>query len=444
MAVSAHPRALQINPSDKRRRVFLQGYDVVILIFQGEDLQYSDGSPYNNDMKILYLQTFPLWGSGSGTYARYLASTIGRHFKVAMVAPDKRPVPNVTLFPLAMPFPVAFTGHPEWPNCKLYTEIGNLDLVRLYQDFLGSVTTAVETFAPNLIHVHHAFPLSWVARVIKNVYQIPYIITIHGSELPTAQKDKRYLALTGDALRRARRIVPNSFWTKEWMYKIYGDEYRAQVRVIPGGVDLQKFNPGLSTSDIDSKYNLKGKKVVLFAGKLTEYKGVRYLIQAARKIPAEVVILGEGPERKNLEKRVQEYKLANVHFVGHLGTSNELNKFYNRADVFVAPSVWDEPLGLVILEAMASKTPVVVTRKGGIPLAVKDGVNGYFVRPRNATEIGEKVNLLLTNEEKRIKMGENARKIVEERFSWEAIAHRFILMYMRFAYFPKNKTNHKK
>ena len=92
---------------------------------------------------------------------------------------------------------------------------------------------------------------------------------------------------------------------------------------------------------------------------------------------------------------------------------------------------------------MASKTPVVVTTKGGIPLAVKDGVNGYFVRPRNSTEIVEKVNLLLGNEEKRARMAENARRIAEEKFSWETIAHRFIIMYMRFAYFPKNK-NHKK
>lgn len=394
-------------------------------------------------MRILYLQTFPLWGSGSGTYARYLACEVGKHYKVAMVAPDNRIVPNVALYPLKMPFPVAFTGHPEWPNCKLYTDISNLELISLYEDFLQSITSAVEEFKPNIIHVHHAFPLSWAARVIKSTYQIPYIITVHGSELPTASKDKRYTGLTVDVLRKARRVVPNSFWTKEWMYQIFGSEYHRQVRVVPGGVDLKRFNPDLTTSDLDSKYKLKGKKVVLFAGKLTTYKGVRYLIQAAKKISAEVVILGEGPERENLQKRAMGYGLTNVLFIGHLGTSNELQKFYKRADVFVAPSVWDEPLGLVILEAMASKTPVVVTKKGGIPLAVKDGVNGYFVRSRNATDIAEKVNMLLSDEEKRAKMAENARKIVEEKFSWETIASRFMRMYELSAYFPKNKNNHK-
>ena len=394
-------------------------------------------------MRILYLQTFPLWGCGSGTYAHYLASEVGKHYKVAMVAPDIRPIPNVKFYPLKLSFPVAFTGHPEWPNCKLYTEISNREIVNIYEEMLNSVTDAVEDFQPNIIHVHHAFPLSWVARVIKNTYQIPYIISIHGSELPTVQKDRRYLALSSDALRRARRIVPNSFWTKEWLFKIFGDEFRSQVRVIPGGVDIKKFSPDLTTADLDKKYDLKGQKIVMFAGKLTPYKGVKYLIQAARKIPATVLILGEGAERASLEKRVADYGLKNVRFIGHLGTSNALNKFYKRASIFVAPSVWDEPLGLVILEAMACKTPVVVTRKGGIPLAVKEGVNGYFVRPRNATEIAEKVNLLLNNEEKRRKMGENARRIAVEKFSWETIAHRFILMYEKFAYFPKNKNNNK-
>ncbi len=389
------------------------------------------------------MQTFPLWGCGSGTYARYLASEVGRHYKVAMVVPDTRPIPNVKLYPLKLSQPIAFTGHPEWSNCKLYTQIANREIVNIYEEMLESVTDAVEDFQPNIIHVHHAFPLSWVARMIKNTYQIPYIISIHGSELPTVQKDKRYLALTSDALRRARRIVPNSFWTKEWLFKIFGDEFRSQVRVIPGGVDIKKFSPNLTTSDIDKKYDLKGQKIVMFAGKLTPYKGVKYLIQAARKIPATILILGEGAERVSLEKRVKDYGLKNVRFIGHLGTSNELNKFYKKADIFVAPSVWDEPLGLVILEAMACKTPVVVTRKGGIPLAVKEGVNGYFVRPRNATEIAEKVNLLLNNEEKRQKMGENARRIAVEKFSWEMIAHRFILMYEKFAYYPKAKNHNK-
>ncbi|MFN4212707.1 MAG: glycosyltransferase family 4 protein [Microgenomates group bacterium] len=388
-----------------------------------------------NKLRILYLQTFPLYGSGSGTYARYLAKEIAKHHSVAMVCPDKRPVERVKIYPVRMPFYVAFTGHPEWKNCRLYKDLTPKEMLVIYKTFLNHAVEAVEDFKPNIIHVHHAFPFSWAARFIKSTYLIPYVISIHGSELPTTQKNKRYIALTLDALRRARRIIPNSYYTKEWMLKIFGDEYRKQVRVIPGGVDVNKFKK-VASQDIDKMFNLAGKKVVVFAGKLTVYKGVKYLIKAAKKIPAEIMILGDGPEKSNLIKLTKDLNLKNVRFLGHLNNDTQtLIKFYSRADVFVAPSIWDEPLGLVILEAMACETPVVVTRKGGIPLAVKDGQNGLFIKPRNANDIAQKVNFLLENEEKRLKMAKKAREIAVAKFSWETIGHRFENIYQKFAYF---------
>ena len=194
----------------------------------------------------------------------------------------------------------------------------------------------------------------------------------------------------------------------------------------------------MDTKDIERKYNFSGKRLILFSGKLTKYKGVRYLIQAAKKIDAVIGITGDGPERGNLEQLSKDLKLPNVRFFGYVG-SHELKELYYKADVCVVPSVWDEPLGLVVLEAMATKTPVVVTRKGGIPLMVKDGVNGFFVRPRNAREIAEKVNLLLSNEDLRKKMGERARQTVVERFTWAKIADRFENMYTEFR--KKGKTS---
>jgi glycosyltransferase involved in cell wall biosynthesis len=225
------------------------------------------------------------------------------------------------------------------------------------------------------------------------------------------------------------------------MNRVLKDGFGDQIRVIPGGVDIEEFKK-INTDDIDKKFDLKGKKVVVFAGKLTPYKGVKYLIYAAKKIKGEIIILGDGSERKNLEEIVAKEQIKNVRFLGHLGNdTNFLVKFYSRADVFVAPSVWDEPLGLVILEAMACETPVVVTRKGGIPLALKDGKNGLFIRPRNANDIAEKVNYLLDNDEKRFKMGQKAREIAVEKFSWKIIAQRFIDKYERFATYPKVDSN---
>jgi hypothetical protein len=216
--------------------------------------------------------------------------------------------------------------------------------------------------------------------------------------------------------------------TKKWLLKVYGRKGIAnKMRIIPGGVDLDTFNRNSPIKIIDKKYHLEDKKVVIFSGKLTAKKGVQYLIKAAPKIKGEVFIIGDGEERKNLEKLSKELRTKNVHFLGYFGpeAKKEFQEFYRRADVLVFPSVWDEPLGLVALEAMASSTPVVASRKGGIPLAVKNGVNGFLVRARSAKAIAKKVNLLLKNEGLRQKMGEEARKIVEEKFNWTTIAMRF-------------------
>ena len=374
---------------------------------------------------------FPLYGSGSGTYARELAQEVAKTNKVAIVVPDKRKIKNVKNYYVDLPAKISFTGHPEWPDSKLYTKVSGQELSANYLAYFKSVVSAVNEFNPDIIHAHHLMPLPWIARFIKIAYGLNFIVTVHGSELPTLENDKRYPYLTTEALLKAKRIVPNSFWTKEWMQKVLGNQFQNQIRVIPGGVDLSAFPEEMETSDVNRKYNLEGKKLILFSGKLTKYKGVKYLIQAAKNIDAVIGIAGDGPERKNLENLVRELRLSNVRFFGFID-NHKLIKLYYRADICVVPSVWDEPLGLVVLEAMATKTPVVVTRKGGIPLAVKDGVNGLFIRPRNPKEISEKVNLLLKDESLRTKIGQRARKTIIERFTWEKVAHRYERIYNEF------------
>lgn len=382
-------------------------------------------------MKILYLQAFPLYGSGSGTYARELAREVGKKHQVAIVCPDERKEKGIKIYEVKLPVRISFTGHPQWPDSKLYTKVSGKELSANYLAYFRTIVHAINDFDPDIIHVHHLMPIAWIARFVKIAYGLNFIVTAHGSELPTLENDKRYPYLTAEAMSKAKRIVANSFWTKEWMQNVLGSKFSGQTRVVPGGVDVNLFPPEMETRDIDRKYKLEGKNFILFSGKLTKYKGVRYLIQAAKSIDGIIGIAGDGPERKNLEAQVKEQNLKNVMFFGFID-DYELVKLYYRADVCVVPSVWDEPLGLVVLEAMATKTPVVVTRKGGIPLAVKDGVNGFFIRPRNSKEIVDKVSLLLKNESLRKKIGERARQTILERFTWEKIAHRYERMYSEF------------
>lgn len=388
--------------------------------------------PKKKRMRVLYLQTFPLYGSGSGTYARYLAREMQAFADTLILCPDNRNLRTIHIKKLKTPLKVAFTGHPEWKRVKLFRDLENDEHFKIYKSFLEQTYDAVQEFKPDLIHVHHAFPFSWAARYIYGTHGIPYIVTIHGSELPTAEDDKRYYYLTLDALRQSKRLIPNSYYTRDWTVDVFGDEFKSKMTMIPGGVDTKKFKK-TKTDDIDKEYNLKGKKVVLFTGKLTKYKGVEYLVRAAKHIHGEVLIAGDGSEMPKLKQIAKDQSIKNVHFLGHLGSKvSKLIGLYSRADVLVAPSIWDEPLGLVILEAMACETPVVVTKKGGIPLAVKSGRNGLFVRAKSVKDIEEKVNRLLDDDQLRGKMSKEARHYAVNKFSWSSIAERFFDVYERF------------
>ncbi|MFH1401976.1 MAG: glycosyltransferase family 4 protein [Parcubacteria group bacterium] len=391
--------------------------------------------------RILFLQAFPLWGCGSGTYVRELSSEINKtkNTRSAIVCPEgKEKIAGLKIYPLDLPFPVAFTGHPEWPVCRLYKDLSPKEISEVFKFFLTSTMRAVEDFKPDIIHVQHISVLLWVANFIKSLYGTNFIVTAHGTCVFTASQNKLYVRLCQDALRRSKKIVPVSGDTKNWLLKIFGEEFSKKTRVIPGGMQLDQFPPEKEIKIINKKYTLKNKNVVLFAGKLNQEKGVYYLIKAAKDIRGEIYFIGDGPEKKNLEDLIAKSNLTNVHLLGYMGNDKkeELKEFYYRADVFVAPSIWDEPLGLVILEAMAAKTPVIATRKGGIPLVVKDNYNGFLIRPRNSQEIAEKCNLLLENHELRKKIGEAARKTVEKKFTWEGIANKYIRIYKR-AFTPK-------
>ncbi len=386
------------------------------------------------EKRIMMLLSFPLWGSGSGTYTRELAFELSKNKsnKIAVVCPEeKEKMGAVKIYPLELPFPVAFTGHPHWPVCKIYKDLPSNEICQVFHYFLRSVMKAVEDFKPDLIHVQHISLLCWVANFIKAIHDINFVVTAHGTGVMTASQNRSYVRLSRDALRRANKIIAVSGDTRNWLLNVFGKEFSHKTRIIPGGIYFENLPPEKKIKIINDKYDLHGKRVILFSGKLTHQKGVIYLIKAAKDIKGDIYILGDGPEKKSLEDYVYNNKLTNVHFLGYMGDDKkeELEEFYYRADVFVAPSVWDEPLGLVILEAMVAKTAVIATRKGGIPLAVKDGLNGILIRPRNSKQISEACNKLLENDALRQKMGEIARHTVEERFTWRKIALKYGRIY---------------
>ena len=372
-------------------------------------------------MKILFLHRAPLWGSGSGTYVRKISEELAKEDKVAIVCPDNRLLPKVKIFYVRTPFPGVFHNHPDYPKAKKYAEMTGAEITKYLIPYLETAVRAVDEFKPDIIHVQHASFLVCVADYIKALFNIPFVVTIHGPDLNTALEDKRIRNLTKHSLVRASKIFPNSFDTKNRFYSIFGKVFRRKTKTIFPGVDINIYSKPTNVKSLEKKYNLSGKRLVIYVGRLDKEKGIEYLVKAAKNIPAEIFILGGGDYKKELEKMIKELKLKNVHFSGYFGREyvKELREFYQRADVVVVPSTVKEAFGLVILEAMAARTPVVASNIGGIPNIVKDGRTGFLVRPRSANEIAEKVNKILGNEKLRQAMRERCFKLIEEKFTWE-------------------------
>lgn len=389
-------------------------------------------------MRILFLYPFPLWGNGSGAFLRELTSQlVKRGHEIAIVAPDKRKLPGIKHFVVNPPQNGVFVGHPEWPKAKRYDDMNGQELGEIYVSYLKTSIEAVYKFNPEINHVFHTAFLPGIARTLKVLFGIKFIITTHGSDLEYLEKDRRFIGLINDANRVARYITAVSEFTKQKYLEMFGENLAHKTKVIMGGVSLANFKKDREKIDqINKKYDLKNKKVILFTGRLTKNKGVEYLINAASDIKGTVLIVGGGYDRKRLGGIIKEKKLKNVIMAGYIKAdqSEFFHTFYERADVYVSPSVWEEPLGLTILEAMAAGTPVIATKRGGIVSVIKDGENGFFVNPRNSKQIAETVNMLLLNDKLRQKVSKNAAKTIADNFTWEKIAAQFEEIYLKFTY----------
>lgn len=261
------------------------------------------------------------------------------------------------------------------------------------------------------IIISHILPAGYAALLAQK----PYTVILHGLDIILASKNrwKRYLAKK--ILDRAGRIVVNSRATGELLRKSLGDLYNYDI-------EYPLIAP-LPPPEKDLKTEFAGKKIILSLGRLIKRKGQEKIIRLLPKILQEVpdavyIIAGGGPERRNYELLIANYKLQNHVFLIGKVKEKELSDFYAACDIFVMPSLpsrddW-EGFGIVCLEAAYFEKPVVVTNAGGLPEAVEDGKTGYVAN--NDEELYEKIIMLLKDEELAKRMGEAGKERVKNKF----------------------------
>jgi glycosyltransferase involved in cell wall biosynthesis len=206
-------------------------------------------------------------------------------------------------------------------------------------------------------------------------------------------------------------ILTPSSSAKESLIK--GGLNKQKVIQIPYGVDLSLFRP-------EQMYKRSGRFTVLYVGAITARKGLKYLLEAftgSKLHDAELILIGGMAGGKELLKRY-EGNYTYLPFLHH----EELVRFYQQADLFVFPSLLDS-FGMVVIEAMACGTPVVVSENTGVKDAVRDGIDGYVVPIRDVQALKQRIGYLYEHREKIEEMGRNARKQAE-KYSWERYRER--------------------
>ena len=232
--------------------------------------------------------------------------------------------------------------------------------------------------------------------------------------------------LMRQVVRRFDRLISISDYVKQRLQN-FTSLSSSRIVTVYDGVDTSVFDPKLDGTDLKRRIGLEGSPMILYVGRLAWNKGLPDLISCLRDViksvpKAKLVLCGRGKMEQALKEQVASLGLGGVvRFVG-LVPDRDLPFYYAASDLFVLPSSL-EPFGLVLLEAMSMRKPVIATRVGGIPEVIRDGENGLLVPSHDAKSLSNAVIRLLTDESLRSVLARNGRATVESRFTLDNMAY---------------------
>ncbi len=292
---------------------------------------------------------------------------------------------------------------------------------------------------PDVVHIHFLEQFSSLALVPRLAGARLTVFTDHFRQpqslsLPT-RTSLRLWNLFVPGLAHLR-LIAISEHIRRTLTECYGVS-TATITTVLNGVNLSRFSgePDNLRRQVRNEVGLSpDSQIIMAVAALIPQKGIDDFLRAARQIlgrrpGATFVVVGDGPEDAAL--RAQAGQLGISAKVLFTGLRNDVHRLMQAADVIVVPSVWQEPAGLVVLEAMASARPVVATCVGGIPEYLQDGSTGVLVEARAPQQIAEAVLRLLDSPETAAAMGAAGQKRVQQLFTLERWAEETVQVYDR-------------
>lgn len=385
-------------------------------------------------MKILQIcQSYPPMISGAALTVARLAEGMARegHDVMVIAASDRREGYGV-----------------ENGRLRIERLPSRYNPARVGQRFLlwpqRQIAHLVESFRPDVIHLHEPLTLALCGLQAARRQNIPALLTLH--QLPWFVSKYRLTPWVnpiniewllwqygGWLLRRcAATIVPS-----RKVAAVVRQQTGCCAHVVPYGADLHPFQAGkLADAEAMRLRNQLGlaanKPIILHVGRLDADKDAHYVIEAAAqvmaRVEAELLVVGDGRQRAALEAQCMALGIADrSHFTGFVCPETDLPLIYRLADLFVTASEI-ETFGIVLLEAMASACPIVAVRATCVPELVQDSVNGFLVGPKDVAGLAEKMIWLLQHPPAAQAMGQAGQK-ASHHFHKEAMIQAHLQLY---------------
>jgi glycosyltransferase involved in cell wall biosynthesis len=289
----------------------------------------------------------------------------------------------------------------------------------------ADVSRWLARFQPDVVHIHHPFPLSVAALLLARARHIPVVATNHtiptcslwglrGAPVLYSAVERGFSRWILEVLRRCVAVATPTSTAARALREI---GFAGPIEVISNGVDTRRFSPGEADSELGTRLGLSGRPVVLYTGRLDAEKQMDVWLRAAARlcesVEVEFLVGGQGSDRDRLEALARELGIADrMCFFGYL-PEEEFAAVYRAADVFLVTSPV-ELQSISTLEAAASGLPIVGVRAGALPELVQNGRNGYVVEPGDWRAASAALASILLSSRKRDEMAAQSRAIAAE------------------------------
>ncbi len=288
----------------------------------------------------------------------------------------------------------------------------------------------------DLLHVHYAIPHSVSALLARQMLavrgrRLPFVTTLHGTDITLVGLDRSYLPITRYAIQESDGVTSISTYLKEKTVQDFG--VTRGIEVIPNFVNCDVYTPiGDEAVRAEARRRLAEphEAILMHLSNFRPVKRVTDVVkvfaEVVRETPAQLVLVGDGPERSAAEWLARDLSIhEKVHF---LGKQERVNELLALADLLLMPSE-QESFGLAALEAMACKVPSIATRVGGVPELIDDGVTGMLY-PVGDTHAMARGALNLLGDRARLEaMREAGRKTAQTRFCSTLVVPQYVRYY---------------